>query len=185
MSPLPHSSALFTLAKRDGANLTAGQIAGIIVGIVVVALFLLGLFIWRLLSYRKDFGPYTAKGRQSSAREKALAQGRGGNHVRSTRARDPDVQTFDEKSGLVASNSKQHDLEEGVDSRRPSPIPEDAQSVAGTVGEVQRDHEDDIDAAKGKQRQQEIDYEIHQGHHATALPAQHHTLATNDNSNVI
>lgn len=178
MSPLPHSSVLSTFTKRDGANLTAGQIAGIIIGIVVVALFLLGLFVWRLLAYRRDFGPYTAKGRASSAREKALAQGRGGNHIRSTRARDPDVQTFDEKSGLVASNSKQHDLEQGGIEGHP----EDAeQSVAGTVGEVQGD-QDDIDATKGKQRQQEIDYEIHQGHHATALPAQHHTLANANNN---
>lgn len=154
------------LIKRDASNLSAGAIAGIIVGIVVVALILLGLFIWRLLHYRNTFGPYTARGRESSAKNKASAQTRG-DHVRSTRLRDPDVAGFDEKTGLVGAKPQNVEDPEVNEGSRPSPIVEDDRSLNGTVGEEY----DDVAAAKNKQAQQQIDYEIYQGHHAGPAPA--------------
>lgn len=155
---MAHSSSI---SKRD-ITLSKGQEAGIIVGIVVAFLILLGIFIWRFLAHRDDFGPHA--GRQASAKEKALAQARG--HIRSTRPRNTETQEFNDKSGLVASNPKQRDLEEG----HPSPVLEDSNSLHGTVADDQQD------AIKGKERQQQVDYEIFQGHHATAAPAAHETM---------
>lgn len=147
-------------SKRD-ITLSRGQIAGIIVGIVVTALILLGILIWRLLVHRDDFGPHA--GRQASAKERALAQARG--HIRSTRPRNTDTQEFNDKTGLVGLNSQHRDLEEG----HSNSILEDANSTHGTVADDQRD------ALKGKQGQQQADYDIFQGHQATTSPAVHDT----------
>jgi len=152
------------LYKRDASSLSTGAIAGIIVAIVVVALFLLGLLIWRLLAYRKNLDPYSAKSLDSRAREKALSQTRG-EHVRSTRPKDRDTMGMDERRGLVTKQKSTEDEEEVLAEGNDV----DSHSVNGTV----RDDEQAV--AKGKlnekQMDQDRDMEIHQGHHAGPAPA--------------
>jgi cytoskeletal protein RodZ len=160
MAPTPFTN---TFEKRD-ATLSAGGIAGIIVGIVVVSLILLGLLIWRLLAYRKNIDPYSAKSLDSRAREKALSQVRG-EHVRSTRPRDRDTTTMDENRGLVSKQSHGNEEEEVLqEGGEGGDI--DSHSINGTV------QDDDQAMSKArlneKRMDQERDMEIYQGHHAAA-----------------
>ncbi|UZJ55076.1 hypothetical protein CBS101457_004396 [Exobasidium rhododendri] len=172
MAPSPLTSSSSFIAKRSASSLSAGDIAGIIVGIVVVALLLLGLLIWRLLAYRKNLDPYSAKSLDSRAREKALSQTRGG-HIRSTRPRDRDTMGMDESRGLVV--------------KHPSKVEEDEEILTGVDGGDGSSHSLDGTQNLTKERlgekssDQGVDMEeTFQGHHESSRPAIPQEFSTQD-----
>lgn len=83
-------------ATGNGISLSGGQIAGIIIGIVVASLILLAIFIWRLISYRTNRDFFT--GRKNNLPPAVLRQ-RG--HIRSTRKRMPFDDTVDDDDEMV------------------------------------------------------------------------------------
>jgi hypothetical protein len=171
---------LTVLGKRD-ATLSAGDVAGIIVGIVVVALILLGILIWKLLALRRNSDLYSAKSLESRARVKALSQ-TNAEHVRSTRRpRKRGASETEDGKELFAKGGPHHE-EEGeevlADDVHGGRRDGDSLSNDGTA--------QDDDRALAKQRlnekrmDHERDIEIHPAHHATAGPTRHRALYDQD-----